>query len=59
VSKVRADIPVAAPGSVDATSAWLADSVRAGDAVLVMGGGRSYLIATQLLERLDMETAAR
>jgi hypothetical protein len=25
----------------------------------VMGGGRSYLIATQLLERLDMETAAR
>ena len=59
VSKVRPDIPVAAPGSVDATSAWLADNVRAGDAVLVMGGGHSYLIATRLLERLDTETAAR
>ena len=59
VSKLGADIPVAAPGSVDATSAWLADNVRAGDAVLVMGGGHSYLIATRLLERLDTETAAR
>ncbi|HET9084893.1 MAG TPA: cyanophycin synthetase [Candidatus Limnocylindrales bacterium] len=59
VSKARADIPVAAPGSVEATSAWLARNVRAGDAVLVMGGGRSYLIATDLLERLDTETAAR
>jgi len=59
VSKVRADIPVASPGSVDVTSAWLADNVRAGDAVLVMGGGHSYLIATHLLDRLDTETAAR
>lgn len=59
VSKIRSDIPVAAPGSVDATSAWLAGNVRAGDAVLVMGGGHSYLIAAQLLERLDTETAAR
>jgi UDP-N-acetylmuramate--alanine ligase len=59
VSKVRADIPVAAPGSVEATGVWLAGNVRAGDAVLVMGGGRSYLIATDLLERLDTETAPR
>ena len=59
VSNVRTDIPVSAPGSVEATSSWLAGNVRAGDAVLVMGGGRSYLIATDLLERLDRETAAR
>ena len=45
-------IPVAAPGSVEATAAWLAREVRAGDAVLVMGGGRSYRIAELLLESL-------
>jgi UDP-N-acetylmuramate--alanine ligase len=45
-------IPVAAPGSVEATAAWLAAEVRAGDAVLVMGGGRSYRIADLLLEAL-------
>jgi UDP-N-acetylmuramate--alanine ligase len=44
--------PVAAPGSVEATAAWLAGEVRAGDAVLVMGGGRSYRIGELLLERL-------
>ena len=45
-------IPVAAPGSVEATAVWLAREVRAGDAVLVMGGGRSYRIGELLLERL-------
>jgi UDP-N-acetylmuramate-alanine ligase len=45
-------IPVAAPGSVEATAAWLAGEVRAGDAVLVMGGGRSYRIGELLLEAL-------
>jgi UDP-N-acetylmuramate--alanine ligase len=45
-------IPVAAPGSVEATAAWLAREVRAGDAVLVMGGGRSYRIAELLVEAL-------
>jgi UDP-N-acetylmuramate--alanine ligase len=45
-------IPCAAPGSVEATAAWLAGEVRPGDAVLVMGGGRSYRIAELLLERL-------
>jgi UDP-N-acetylmuramate--alanine ligase len=59
VATARSDIPVAAPGSVEATSRWLAANVRAGDAVLVMGGGRSYLIATDLLERLDTETGSR
>lgn len=46
--------PVSAPGSVDATAAWLADEVVPGDVVLVMGGGRSYRIAELLLERLSM-----
>ena len=45
-------IPVAAPGSVEATAAWLAGEVQSGDAVLVMGGGRSYRIAELLLEAL-------
>jgi UDP-N-acetylmuramate--alanine ligase len=45
-------IPVSAPGSVEATAAWLAREVRADDAVLVMGGGRSYRIAELLLEAL-------
>jgi UDP-N-acetylmuramate--alanine ligase len=46
-------IPVAAPGSVEATAAWLAGEVRARDAVLVMGGGRSYRIGELLLEHLE------
>ena len=46
-------IPVAAPGSVEATAAWLAGEVRRGDAVLVMGGGRSYRIGELLLEHLE------
>jgi UDP-N-acetylmuramate--alanine ligase len=45
-------IPCAAPGSVEATAAWLAREVRSGDAVLVMGGGRSYRIGELLLEAL-------
>ena len=42
-----------APGSVEATATWLASKVREGDAVLVMGGGRSYRIAELLLEHLE------
>jgi UDP-N-acetylmuramate--alanine ligase len=45
-------IPVAAPGSVEATAAWLSGEVRSGDAVLVMGGGHSYRIGELLLEML-------
>jgi UDP-N-acetylmuramate--alanine ligase len=45
-------IPVSAPGSVEATARWLAREVTAGDAVLVMGGGRSYRIGELLLEAL-------
>jgi len=52
VAGANARIPVAAPGSVEATAAWLAGEVRSGDAVLVMGGGRSYRIAELLVEAL-------
>ena len=51
VARLRA-IPHAAPGSVEATADWLAAEVHAGDAVLVMGGGRSYRIGERLLDRL-------
>ena len=34
---------------------WLADHVEPGDVVLVMGGGRSYVAAEQLVERLARE----
>ncbi len=45
-------IPVATPGSVEATAVWLAGEVRRGDVVLVMGGGRSYRIGELLLQAL-------
>jgi UDP-N-acetylmuramate--alanine ligase len=53
VAARRSDLPIAAPGSVEATAAWLAGEVRTGDAVLVMGGGRSYRIGELLLRRLE------
>ncbi len=53
VARRRPEIEVAAPGSVESTAAWLAGRVRAGDAVLVMGGGRSYRIGELLLEALS------
>jgi UDP-N-acetylmuramate-alanine ligase len=46
-------IEVAAPGSVEATASWLVHEVRPGDAVLVLGGGRSYRIGELLLEHLE------
>ncbi len=52
VGRRRPDMTVAAPGSVEATAAWLASAVRAGDVVLVMGGGRSYRIGELLLDEL-------
>jgi len=52
VARLRPEIPLAAPGSVEATADWLAGEVRPGDVVLVMGGGRSYRIGDRLLERL-------
>ena len=52
VSRRAPRLTAAAPGSVEATAAWLADEVLPGDAVLVMGGGQSYRIGELLLERL-------
>jgi UDP-N-acetylmuramate--alanine ligase len=46
-------LPVLAPGSVEATADRLAEEVRAGDVVLVMGGGASYRIGDRLLARLE------
>jgi UDP-N-acetylmuramate-alanine ligase len=46
-------LTVLAPGSVEATADRLAIEVRAGDVVLVMGGGASYRIGDRLLERLE------
>jgi UDP-N-acetylmuramate--alanine ligase len=48
----RPGITATAPGSVEATAAWLGHEVRTGDAVLVMGGGRSYRIAELLVAAL-------
>jgi UDP-N-acetylmuramate-alanine ligase len=53
ISTRRPDLPVFAPGSVEATADLLAREVRSGDVVLVMGGGRSYRIGELLLERLQ------
>ncbi len=55
VAQARSGIPVEAPGDVEATADWLAHEVRAGDAVLVMGGGLSYRIGEGLLRRLGSE----
>jgi UDP-N-acetylmuramate--alanine ligase len=41
-----------APGSIESTADYLAEHVQRGDVVLVMGGGRSYVIATRLVELL-------
>jgi UDP-N-acetylmuramate--alanine ligase len=53
VGGLRPELTVEAPGSVEATARWLANEVRTGDAVLVMGGGRSYRIGEMLLEELE------
>ena len=48
-------IPTIATGDVDATTEYVADHLGRGDAVLVMGAGKSYRIARGLAERLDAE----
>jgi UDP-N-acetylmuramate--alanine ligase len=53
VAARRPELPIGAPGSVEATAEWLAGEVRTGDAVLIMGGGRSYRIGERLLELLE------
>ena len=51
-ARVRPGLTAVAPGTVEETAAWLASHVREGDAVLVMGGGRSYRIAELLIQAL-------
>ncbi len=53
VRTARSGLTVLAPGSVETTADVLAAEVRAGDVVLVMGGGASYRIGERLLERLE------
>ncbi len=48
----RGHAPATAPGSVEATADHLAGRVKPPDVVLVMGGGRSYVIAERLLVSL-------
>ena len=50
---MRSASPALATGSPEATADQLADVVRPGDVVLVMGGGRSYVIADRLVQRLN------
>jgi len=45
-------VPSIAVGDVDATTEYVADHLGTGDAVLVMGAGKSYRIARGLAERL-------
>jgi UDP-N-acetylmuramate--alanine ligase len=51
-ARCRPGMTAVAPGSVEQTAAWLAEEVRPGDAVLVMGGGKSYRIAELLIQAL-------
>ena len=53
----RQGTPAAASGSAEATVDRLADEVATGDVVLVMGGGRSHLIAEGLADRLRARAA--
>jgi UDP-N-acetylmuramate--alanine ligase len=48
----RPGLRAVAPGTVEQTAAWLEREVRPGDAVLVMGGGKSYRIAELLMADL-------
>jgi UDP-N-acetylmuramate--alanine ligase len=48
----RHAVAAVTPGSVEATADHLARHVDPGDVVLVMGGGRSYVIADRLLQLL-------
>ncbi len=51
-------VPAIATGDVDATTAYVADHLAPGDAVLVMGAGKSYRIARGLAQRLAPELAS-
>jgi UDP-N-acetylmuramate--alanine ligase len=48
-------VPAIATGDVEATTAYVAEHIADGDAVLVMGAGKSYRIARGLADRLAAE----
>ena len=48
-------VPAMATGDVDATTAYVAEHLADGDAVLVMGAGKSYRIARGLATRITGE----
>ncbi len=50
--------PAIATGDVDATTDYVAEHLGEGDAVLVMGAGKSYRIARGLAERLAAGTSS-
>ena len=52
-ARLRDGLTAVAPGSVEETATWLVGHVRPGDAVLVMGGGKSYRIAELLVKALS------
>jgi UDP-N-acetylmuramate--alanine ligase len=49
----RAGAPAIAPGTVEETADSVAADLVPGDVVLVMGGGRSYVLAERLVARLS------
>jgi UDP-N-acetylmuramate--alanine ligase len=57
VERVSA-VPTLATGSAEETAAYLAEHVRSGEAVLVIGAGKSYRVARDLAARLAGEGAA-
>ena len=48
-------VPAIATGDVESTTEYVADHVAPGDAVLVMGAGKSYRIARALADRMAAE----
>jgi UDP-N-acetylmuramate--alanine ligase len=46
-------VPAIATGDADTTTRYVAEHLRAGDAVLVMGAGKSYRIASGVREALE------
>lgn len=48
-------VPAIATGDVESTTEYVADHVAPGDAVLVMGAGKSYRIARGLADRMAAE----
>jgi UDP-N-acetylmuramate--alanine ligase len=56
-ARTNAQREAVAPGSVELTADYLTEHVEPGDVVLVMGGGRSYVIAARLVDALRSREA--